>query len=344
MESNNGQNFGTSQPAEINLAPQPPKKFNKGLLALAALVVVVLGALWMLGGNTKNTESLETKDLKTYSNPQYGFEVKISNDWEVIDNSTAIGFAPRSLISESETNSESCRTGNGTCNSEFLDREIGFYNHNALGNPGNNTETSTISINGEVWTKYKTLGLFDSTVYTITKGTKVYSFEFYTSSATDQAEKFLSTFKITAPVTTTTDWKTHTNADHGFQFQFPADFEYSELPEKTEYVLMLINPDNVVIGAFVTEAAFSTNLIKQFAPTGLEDAAIPTKTFGKNTFYYYGVGGGGVYYPDLYFYNLSGKLLVIVFGDKSNAGKGPSEDTKKLEAEILSTFKLTNTI
>jgi hypothetical protein len=34
---------------------------------------------------------------------------------------------------------------------------------------------------------------------------------------------------------------------------------------------------------------------------------------GENVFYYYGRGGGGVPYPDEYFYNLDGNILGISF-------------------------------
>ena len=63
------------------------------------------------------------------------------------------------------------------------------------------------------------------------------------------------------------------------------------------------------------------------------------KIFGQNAFYYYGPGGGGVNYPDQYFYNLDNKLLMFVFDGPYENDKTPSVAAKQMEDQILSTFK-----
>jgi hypothetical protein len=66
------------------------------------------------------------------------------------------------------------------------------------------------------------------------------------------------------------------------------------------------------IGVCVLEKDFQTDALIKMAPTGIESPPEPRR-MGQNTFYYYGPGGGGVSYPDGYYFNLRGKILVIDF-------------------------------
>lgn len=74
------------------------------------------------------------------------------------------------------------------------------------------------------------------------------------------------------------------------------------------------------------------------APTGIESPPEPFPV-GKNTFYYYGPGGGGVSYPDGYFFDLRGKLLVIDFDGPYENEKTPTPETKQMERKILESFQ-----
>jgi hypothetical protein len=63
--------------------------------------------------------------------------------------------------------------------------------------------------------------------------------------------------------------------------------------------------------------------------------ALPFRV-GSNTFYYIGAGGGGVNYPDTFFYNLHGRILVIEFnGPYPTDSKSPSDETKAIEKLVL---------
>jgi hypothetical protein len=63
-------------------------------------------------------------------------------------------------------------------------------------------------------------------------------------------------------------------------------------------------------------------------------------TFGGSTFYYYGRGGGGVAYPDEYFYNLDGNILAIAFdGPYPAHDNSPTAKTKEMEKKILGSFR-----
>jgi hypothetical protein len=56
-------------------------------------------------------------------------------------------------------------------------------------------------------------------------------------------------------------------------------------------------------------------------------------------FYYYGPGGGGVCYPDQFFYDLRGKPLSISFAGPCVEDKTPTASTKEMEQKLLATFR-----
>lgn len=89
---------------------------------------------------------------------------------------------------------------------------------------------------------------------------------------------------------------------------------------------------------FLNEQFRPAALVKM-APTGVEDPP-ESKHIGQNTFYYYGPGGGGAQYPDGYYFNLRGKILVIDFhGPYDDADKTPTPATKRMEEKVLATFR-----
>lgn len=83
---------------------------------------------------------------------------------------------------------------------------------------------------------------------------------------------------------------------------------------------------------------FNSQKLIPHAPSGYDTPPRP-KRFGTNVFYYYGPGGGGVAYPDMYYFNLDGRALRIVFdGPYSGDSKSPSEETQAIEKLMLSSF------
>lgn len=62
---------------------------------------------------------------------------------------------------------------------------------------------------------------------------------------------------------------------------------------------------------------------------------------GAHMFYYIGAGGGGVNYPDTFFYNLHGRILIIEFeGPYPPDSKSPSDATRGFEKIVLESFRL----
>ena len=88
----------------------------------------------------------------------------------------------------------------------------------------------------------------------------------------------------------------------------------------------------------VLDDVFQTSNLVRMAPTGYETPPDRVR-IGKNTFYYYGPGGGGVAYPDGYFFNLRGKILVIYFDGPYENEKTPTPATKKMEQKLLASFR-----
>lgn len=155
-------------------------------------------------------------------------------------------------------------------------------------------------------------------------------------------DQILSTFKFMEK-DETAHWKTYRNEEYGFEIKYPNVYAQSSECSKSLTEICLVNIKHLNADASISiqfmDKNFNLKDIKQrFAPTGNEN--LPEQIIaGQNIFYFYGAGGGGVSYPDNYFYNLNGKILIISFNGPYVSDKTPSDETKKLEPQILSTFK-----
>ena len=73
-------------------------------------------------------------------------------------------------------------------------------------------------------------------------------------------------------------------------------------------------------------------------PTGIDYPPEPVG-IGNHTFYYWGPGGGGVSYPDQYFFNLRGTELSFAFDGPYENDKTPTERAKKMERMLLASLR-----
>lgn len=142
------------------------------------------------------------------------------------------------------------------------------------------------------------------------------------------------------------DWQTYANTEYGFEFKYPTNFSYQKTNGGAQYRNSIVLAEFKVVdgkklSVSISENDFLVDYLKKYAPTGSEEIDPKLQIIGQNNFYYYGAGGGGVCYPDQYFISLNKKILIFKFSGCDN-DKTPSAEYKKIENQILSTFKFVN--
>jgi hypothetical protein len=141
--------------------------------------------------------------------------------------------------------------------------------------------------------------------------------------------------------------------DLGFELSYPAVYSPQELPcsdarsfarQGGKSILYATTGSGRDIGTLhitVGRRPFRQVLeeVSKHPPTGWEK---PKQIqVGKHTFYYYGRGGGGVAYPDQYYFNLRGYVLQITFdGPYPPDNNTPTKATKDFERKMLESFRL----
>jgi len=135
----------------------------------------------------------------------------------------------------------------------------------------------------------------------------------------------------------------------GFELSYPATYEVADLPcgvarwaasngyQSLLYVQQGHSQNAASIHVTVDRRRFSMDNLMQLHSRADEEPTIVK--VGKNVFYYYGRGGGGVSYPDEYFYNLDGNILGIKFdGPYPPHDNSPTAQTKAMERRVLESF------
>lgn len=133
------------------------------------------------------------------------------------------------------------------------------------------------------------------------------------------------------------------NLTYNFEFQYPTTFMYQKsdgsLDSRGNAILASFKMgDDKELRVSLDSTSFSVDYLKKYAPGGSRDQNPVASVIEGNTFYYYGVGKSVFCYPDQYFVNLNGKILIFNFSGCDNE-KTPSAETKAIEKQILSTFK-----
>jgi hypothetical protein len=140
------------------------------------------------------------------------------------------------------------------------------------------------------------------------------------------------------------------DSNFGFELSYPPTYEVTDLPcaiaqwaashgyQSLLYVRRGHSQNAGSIHVTVDRRQFSVDNLMQLHSRADEQ---PTMVkVGKNVFYYYGRGGGGVSYPDEYFYNLDGNILGISFdGPYPPHDNSPTAQTKAMERRVLESFR-----
>jgi hypothetical protein len=135
----------------------------------------------------------------------------------------------------------------------------------------------------------------------------------------------------------TATWRVYYDSTHHFCFRYPRSYQVKTKPKGTCAELRDEHAEASIYICTRPEA-FKLSALVARAPTGIESLPEPVPV-GSNTFYYYGPGGGGVSYPDQYFFNLHGKTLALSFDGPYENDKTPSDAAKKMEMKALASFR-----
>lgn len=143
----------------------------------------------------------------------------------------------------------------------------------------------------------------------------------------------------------------YTNSNFGFELSYPAAYSVSDLPcyvarwaatfgyQSLLYVRKGESQNAASIQVTLDRRRFGLNNLRNLHSRVADQEPLMVKV-GENTFYYYGRGGGGVAYPDEYFYNLEGNTLEISFdGPYPPNDNSPTAETKEMENKILKSFR-----
>ncbi|MFA6252511.1 MAG: PsbP-related protein [Candidatus Paceibacterota bacterium] len=183
----------------------------------------------------KTDNAKKIKDWKTYTNNQYGFEVKYPSSWIIAKESA--GYI--ALADEEEVKTkEGIEAGEGYCRMEFTS-----YNNNnslplydwAISKFGKvekleSGKIETIKVNGLNAIKYEFMDMGITTHILLQKSNKIIDIYAHLTECKNINTNFnqiLSTFKFIdedtkkAFSTTETEWKTYINNDFGFEFKYP---------------------------------------------------------------------------------------------------------------------------
>lgn len=311
----------------------------------------------------------ETADWKTYTNDQYGFEIKYPDSWNLGKESSKTGESYKVDFVSSDTiknNIKKVVTVSVFENSKnyLVDKWLKEQHDDPdnVNNVGLIFEKEFL-VSGEKGLKggFGCCGGYREAFF-VAKGNYAYAvqggyMDFDVKplgSLYDYSEDFdqiLSTFKFTEK-NKNADWQAYKNEQYRFEFKYPNIYKFTAPPDELieyqksrgiTYLAYFFRPGiNASISVLFENINFNLQDIKQrFAPTGNEN--LPEQVAaGQNIFYFYGAGGGGVAYPDNYFYNLNGKVLIISFDGPYIDDKTPSDETKQLEFQIISIFKFIN--
>jgi hypothetical protein len=98
------------------------------------------------------------------------------------------------------------------------------------------------------------------------------------------------------------------------------------------------DPKAATINVFGFGTPFRPGDLTKRAPTGDQDSPPQRIHAAHGEFYYYGRGGGGVNYPDVFYFGIRGRTFSIDFVGPYSESNIPDRETKRIEPEVLASF------
>jgi hypothetical protein len=104
-------------------------------------------------------------------------------------------------------------------------------------------------------------------------------------------------------------------------------------------ISVAVDEDNAAIDVIANGTRFRPSELTKYAPTGLQD--VPPKRIhaAHMDLYFYGPGGGGVDYPDAFYFGLRGKTFSLLFWGPYKGDKSPAEETRAIEPLVLASVR-----
>ncbi len=154
-------------------------------------------------------------------------------------------------------------------------------------------------------------------------------------------------------------WQVFVDARDRFCFEYPPQYKVAPTvaapgighPPANEWVARLAthprpmvisvaeDEDNAAIDVIADGARFRAPQLTKYAPTGMQDVLPKLIHTGHLDFYFYGAGGGGVDYPDAFYFGLRGKTFSLLFWGPYKGDKSPAEETRAIEPLVLASVR-----
>lgn len=155
---------------------------------------------------------------------------------------------------------------------------------------------------------------------------------------------------------TRTGWHVFVDHEDRFCFEYPPKYQVAPAVVApgfttglaTRFIGRLTTNPSPSEGAIDEKAAtinisafgipFRPKDLAKFAHMGQEEFPPQRIHAAHGDFYSYGGGGGGVDYPDDFFFGLRGRRFSIEFVGPYSGEKTPDPETKRIEPEVLASF------